>query len=404
LTGQDKNSLVILASFIRPPGEAYGSEIRFLRTIKTLRELNTQIIPITNGRLVSKITNLVKERYAVPLLSARNSELSKRLLNYCYIIKTITSIFIKPPKFDLILALDANLTDMLTSLLISQFLRKPFVIMVNLAREDESHNLKDLPRLASEKGIVNACLQISSHLVKKFIAQRSALVVAVGLATKDQCIKCWQLSPSRILVTNNGPNVFVDEIRPIKEREIDVLYVGRFTKSKGVYLLPSICAQLKESNPNIKMVAVGGSAKDIADMKEKVLELSLLGNLELREYQSSIQLGKIMENSKIFVNPSYRETFSMVTLEAMSAGCVCVISHIESLRRLYSGVSLFARAGDASDFARVISSLLDSPNEMERISMRSREFSKLFDWDRIIKRELSVYKKIVYKNKKIIHK
>jgi glycosyltransferase involved in cell wall biosynthesis len=402
LTNQKKNDLVILASFIRPPGEVYGSEIRFLRTVKTLRKLNTEIIPITNGRLVSKITNLVQERYVVPLHLPRS--LSKRLLDYYYVMKTIISILIKPPKFDLTLALDGNLMDMLASFLISYLLRKPFVVMMNLVGKEDSLNFKDLPRLISKRGVVNAYLKMFSHIVKRFVAQRTALIVAVGSATKDEYAKCWQLLPSRILVTSNGPNVVLGEARPVKDREIDVLYVGRFTQSKGVYLLPYICDQLKKTHPNIKMVAVGGLAKDIVAMKDKVAKLSLLNNLEIREYMSDTQLGKIMENSKIFVNPSYRETFSIVTLEAMSAGCVCVISDIESLRRLYSGISLFARVGDASDFAQVISSLLDSPNEMERMSRRSEEFSKLFDWDRIIQRELSVYKNIVYKNKGFIHK
>ena len=401
LTNQ-KNDLVILASFIRPPGEVYGSEIRFLRTVKTLRKLNTEIIPITNGRLVSKITNLVQDRYVVPLHLPRN--LSKTLLNYYYVMKTIISILIKPPKFDLTLSLDGNLMDMLASFLISYLLRKPFVVLVHHAKEWESTTWKDYPKTVRRRGLKAATVLTVGRIIRRFIARRSTLIMAVSQASRNEYSRYWGIPSSHIFVTGNGPNIMVQNLIPMKERKIDVLYIGRFSPSKGIDLLPLICEQLIQKYSNLRMVAVGGSNKDLVSIQKKVAELGLERNLEIKGYLPDSELEKIVEDSKIFIMPSYYEGFSIATLEAMCAGCVCVISDIESLRRLYSGISLFAKVGDASDFAQVISSLLDSPNEMERMSMRSKEFSKLFDWDRIIQRELSVYKNIVYKNKSFIRK
>jgi glycosyltransferase involved in cell wall biosynthesis len=94
---------------------------------------------------------------------------------------------------------------------------------------------------------------------------------------------------------------------------------------------------------------------------------------------SQTYLGRVLAARPIFASASLYEPFGLAALEAAQAGCALVLSDIESHRELWGGAAIFVEARDDEGFAAVISDLLASPHERERLGrearVRAREFS-----------------------------
>jgi glycosyltransferase involved in cell wall biosynthesis len=399
LTPDVKGRLAILAFLIRPPGNKYGAETRYLLTVEAMTRKHISVIPVTNEKLISMMKLPASRVFPVKLTTSPQSILSERLYNYYQSLKMALSIVIKPLEIDLVVAFDGNLLDMFVSFVSSQIIRKPFVVLVHHARGSESTMWKDYPKTVRRRGLKAATVLTVGRIIQRFIAKRSTLIMAVSRASRNEYSRYWGIPSSHIFVTANGPNIMVQNLIPIKERKIDVLYVGRFSPSKGIDLLPLICEQLVHKYPNLRMVAVGGSNTDLTSIQKKIAELRLERNFEIKGYLPDSELEKIVEDSKIFIMPSYYEGFSIATLEAMCAGCVCIVSDIPSLKQIYSPVAIFATKGDINSFAQQIDILLSQPDKMERISTKSKEFSRRYDWNEIIGREIMIYRRIAFYHK-----
>ena len=106
----------------------------------------------------------------------------------------------------------------------------------------------------------------------------------------------------------------------INKKNIDILYVGRIEKVKGIHILIKAISLLKDININVNIIGDGRYFTEIQN---------LVNNLELNN--SVKLLGRkndpiyYMERAKIFVYPSiWEEAFGISVVEAMEQGCICI--------------------------------------------------------------------------------
>jgi len=169
----------------------------------------------------------------------------------------------------------------------------------------------------------------SSSRIGKFFerstAQLANKIIAVSQWTALALSEVYEVSQEKVTVIPNG--VSLDLIRSVsKEKEpLKVLYVGRLIEHKHVDWLLTAMKTVLTSYPKASLHIIGdGPQRDFLESYAHKLGITsavrFYGTLSNR-----LEVVEHMKSASVFVLPSTREGFSMVTLEAMAAGTPVVV-------------------------------------------------------------------------------
>jgi glycosyltransferase involved in cell wall biosynthesis len=147
--------------------------------------------------------------------------------------------------------------------------------------------------------------------------------------------------------------------------------------------------------PGSRLVIAGGNDSELSETQSLVTELGLDEMVDVRGYLSDDEAVDLLRTTKIFVLPSTKEGFSIVTADAMSSGCACIVSDLPALRGVFQDAAIYAPVGDVSKFAGAIISILQNEERRNQLSIRSLDFARRFSWDAIAKRELALYDALI---------
>jgi spore coat protein SA len=187
---------------------------------------------------------------------------------------------------------------------------------------------------------------------------------------------------------------------------INLLFVGRIIRRKGLHTLVKAAALLRKHYPNVQIVAVGASwhgVKRETPYMRQVRRLARKLGVPIRftGYILPRHVHKMYHLGDVFVCPTqFREGFAMVNSEAMASGVPIVASRrggiTEVVRHGKDGLLVSAyRSPEA--FAKAIRRILSSPALAARLAAggRRRVVSR-FSWSntvRSLRRYYSTLKK-----------
>lgn len=106
--------------------------------------------------------------------------------------------------------------------------------------------------------------------------------------------------------------------------EIVIGHVGRFSTVKNHSFLIDIFAQIKQIEPNSRLLLVGGGDEFHA-IQQKCKKLGLDKDVIFTGVRSDV--ARLMQAMDIFVFPSFYEGLGIVVIEAEASGVPCVISN-----------------------------------------------------------------------------
>ncbi|PZC41298.1 MAG: phosphatidylinositol alpha-mannosyltransferase [Chloroflexi bacterium] len=235
---------------------------------------------------------------------------------------------------------------------------------------------------------------VPNKLLQKYF-QRLDGRIAVSSSAKSYVSKYL---PADYDIIPNG--IDTDEIlaatpyQNLLDGKINILFVGRLEKRKGLkYLLTSFC-DLKWKFPNIRLIIVGAGNMDIES--QRILGERNPGDVFMAGPVTHEEKLKYFKTADIFCTPATgQESFGIVLLEAMSAGLPIVASRIDGYRSvLDEKEGLFANAKDSNDLSEKLSRLISDKNMRMQMGKNGREKSHLFSWpivtDKILDHYLSL--------------
>jgi glycosyltransferase involved in cell wall biosynthesis len=97
------------------------------------------------------------------------------------------------------------------------------------------------------------------------------------------------------------------------------------------------------------------------------------GNVEFPGRLSDIELRNLLGRAKVYVQPSYTEGFGLAVVEAMSAGCVPVVTASGALGEVVGEAGYSVQYGNVEEIAAAIRRALESPTGIgprERVEER----------------------------------
>jgi len=90
----------------------------------------------------------------------------------------------------------------------------------------------------------------------------------------------------------------------------------------------------------------------------------------------------ILKSSKVFVFPSYSESWAISVSEAMYCGLVCVLYNSKAYDTYLDGV-LEVPVEDKGEFVETIIKLLSNENLRREIADKAKRIASKFDWEKI---------------------
>lgn len=153
-----------------------------------------------------------------------------------------------------------------------------------------------------------------------------------------------------------------------------LLYVGRLAAVKGLPVLFESLAMLKASNPDV-MLTVVGDGSERADLQQMVVNLGIDKNVDFVGYKSQAEVRQYMQQTDVFVLPSFAEGLPIVLMEALAAGVPAVSTQIAGHSDLIeNGVNGYlVPPGDSASMAARVRMLLDDQALRAQLGAAGRE-------------------------------
>jgi glycosyltransferase involved in cell wall biosynthesis len=163
------------------------------------------------------------------------------------------------------------------------------------------------------------------------------------------------------------------------KKKYDLAFLGRFHAQKGLFEIPKILTILKRYKPDINLVIIGGGDKKIEkDFLEKMSKAGLDNNFDYVGFISSEEKFDYLRQAKIFIFPSYYESFGQTALEAMANGLPVVAYDLPVFSVFEKGM-IKVPIIDNEKFAKAV---IDTLSNLDSLSLEAREYSATFSWDK----------------------
>ena len=168
---------------------------------------------------------------------------------------------------------------------------------------------------------------------------------------------------------------------PSDDRKVRLLMVGRLDARKGHDVVLEALARPSASSVALHLDIVGdGSLRSRLSERSRRLPVTLHGSL------SAAETAELYRRADLFLAPAqYGESFGVVLLEAMAAGCPLIASDIAGYRDVLkgSGAGVLVAPGDPDAWAAAIRELASQPERRARMARSGELHAARFSWDRI---------------------
>ncbi len=198
-------------------------------------------------------------------------------------------------------------------------------------------------------------------------------------------------------VIPNGINLegFSSNVEPIakyNDGKLNILFVGRMEKRKGLKYLLMAYSRLKWQFPNIRLLVVGPGTPDKDSYR--VMGEHSLQDVEFVGSVSQETLARYYKTADIFCSPATgKESFGIVLLEAMASGTPIVASRLDG----YSTVmedgmhGLMVPPKDEQALAASIRHMIQDPQMRAAMGAFGERRAYEFRWEHVAKQVMDYY-------------
>jgi phosphatidyl-myo-inositol alpha-mannosyltransferase len=176
--------------------------------------------------------------------------------------------------------------------------------------------------------------------------------------------------------------------------KINILFVGRLERRKGLAYLLNACADIKSKFPNFRLIVVGPGKVLRMRYEKSVNDMNLTDNVVFTGYVSTDELPSYYRSADIFCAPATGgESFGIVLLEAMACGKPVVATNIQGYASVLADgeEGLLVPPRNDESLADALLSLLN--NKPLRLSMGNKGLLKAekYSWQNITWRVINYY-------------
>lgn len=204
-----------------------------------------------------------------------------------------------------------------------------------------------------------------------------------GIAVSEMARR-WQveqLGGDPVLIPNGVDTARFRTRHSVKNRVPEIVFLGRIDEPrKGLSVL---LRALDSLDMEYRCTVIGGG---VAKSHPNV---DFVGKVSDREK------AEILQRADIYVAPNLGgESFGIVLVEAMAAGCAVVASDLEAFLAVAEGAAVFFPTGDSEALAAQLRDLIAHPDRCKELSQAGKQLAQKFDWDSVAHDVMRVYETV----------
>ena len=230
---------------------------------------------------------------------------------------------------------------------------------------------------------------------------RADRIIAVSEFARDEIVELVHVEPARVTAI---PLAVDDAFRApptdasartatlerLGVRRPYLLYVGGYEAHKNVAGLLEVFARVRARRPDLSLVMVGSSPPP-AHLADQAEHLDFTpGNEVLFLHGLGAELPALYDGAELFVSLSWRESFGLPALEAMTRGIAVVASGWGAAPEVVGDGGRLVDPRDHQAAADAVVALLDDPTR----ATRARAAASRFNWDATATATLGVYQSL----------
>jgi len=247
--------------------------------------------------------------------------------------------------------------------------------------------------------------RLGYFLVFRKAVFKSRLIFAPSNFVKQQLIEQYNLPSSKVEVTYEGVNQFLNKVgqktsnKVLEKYQVKkpyILYVGNIYPHKNLdNLLTAIGILNKKIGFTVELVVICARNVFSQRLSKKVAQKGLKNFVKITGYVSDEDLFLFYRNASCFVFPTLSEGFGLPGLEAMSLSCPVVCSNIPVLKEIYQKGALYFDPKNPNDIAQKIKEVV-TKKELSKILVKNgKDVVKKYSWQKTANQTLNSYFKVL---------
>lgn len=191
------------------------------------------------------------------------------------------------------------------------------------------------------------------------------------------------------------------KINAKKEKIKTITFLGVLSKDKGIIDAIKCFKNLsKKTNYQFWIIGKPENSEIAMEIKELVSDLKMNSRIKFWGFVSLEKKFELLKRSHILINPSIREGWGLVNIEANSMSTPVVSYNaaglVDSVKQNYSGI--FVRNNNYKSLAEEVINLLDNKNKYSKLCKTAVMWAGKFNWNNSVKVSLRTITKIVKTN------
>lgn len=215
-------------------------------------------------------------------------------------------------------------------------------------------------------------------------------------STKKDLID-WGIPESNITIVDYGLERPSLTKLPSKGKNPTLIFLGALAKDKGIEEVLKIFAIVSNKIKRYEFWIVGNGEREYTRyLKTKAKELGLEKNLKFWGFVENHKKYQLLSKAHLLINPSFREGWSLVVMEAASVGTPTVGYNVPGLRDsvVNNKTGILSDPNPESLVSDALQ-LINDKEKYEEFRKNCIVWSKRFDWSKSAKSSLNLIEKIV---------
>lgn len=276
-----------------------------------------------------------------------------------------------------------------------------------------AHSYRDLLRRGTLRGTLadylgpgrDARRRPLAGLYWRLQVARATHLMVPSAFTREEIVHLLGVTPNRITVTPLAPAPAFRETAPDAERRRAtlarlgvtppyLLYVGGYERHKNVEGLLEVFARVRRQRPDLSLVTVGtGSPPHSSQLTAHSRGLESRTSIVFL-HDVTADLVDLYDGADALVTLSWRESFGLPALEAMTRGVPVVASAWGAAPEVVGDAGRLVDPRDVDGAARAVLDVLD-PAQRAALAERGRRHAARFTWAETARRTLDVYRRLL---------
>jgi phosphatidylinositol alpha-mannosyltransferase len=208
--------------------------------------------------------------------------------------------------------------------------------------------------------------------------------------------------PADYTIIPNGvdPEHFSPDVPPIekyRDGKLNILFVSRLEKRKGVNYLLSAYQQVRREIGNCRLILVGPGTRWSRQYEEEIKQQGLK-DVVFAGFVPQKELPRYYQTADIVCSPATgRESFGLILLEAMAMGKPIVASNIDGYASVAShgAEALMVPPKDEQALAQALISLANDAKLRQEMGDRGKLKAAEYSWEHVAQRIMDYYQEIL---------